>query len=88
MSAPSQFERVFGLRNALILRQGLELGVRWETNQDRERQDDADSADERSEEDAMMIPIDPTDPERSERVRAALANERRLRVDLQAAGLI
>jgi hypothetical protein len=94
----SQFERAFGFRgisHSDLFRQGLGfMGARelQERNQERgneeDAEDDPDGRVSRDDEETPMIPVDPNHPDHEQLLRQAYANERRLRRDLRAAGLI
>jgi len=91
----SQFERTFGLRGISrtdLFRQGFGFGRRSQENQESDEavlaeEGQADVIFEPDERD-LMIPIDPSNPDRERLIEEALRNERRLHNDLRAAGLL
>jgi len=91
----SQFESSFGLRGmsrAELFRQGFGFGDTRnrgddETTREAVRAEEGESRHNAGETDPM-IPLDPSDPERSRLIIQAFANEQRLRRDLREAGLI
>jgi len=91
----SQFESSFGLRGISrtdLFRQGFGFGATRnreddETTREAVRAEEGESGHNARETDPM-IPLDPSDPERSRLIIQAFANEQRLRRDLREAGLL
>jgi hypothetical protein len=77
----SSFDNLFGMRTALVLRQGLGFG--WDLRES----DSTPGSDEHPLEDRLDSG-DMRDSPTGSNFREALANELRLRADLRAAGLI
>jgi len=94
----SQFESSFGLRGmsrADLFRQGFGFGAtRHRENDEATREvvraeEGESNAHEHSTRDTEpMIPLDPSNPERSRATIRAFANEQRLQQDLREAGLL
>lgn len=90
----SQFESSLGLRGMSrteLFRQGFGFGTRNreddEVTREVIRAEEGESG-HSARETEPMIPLDPSDPERSRLIIQAFANEQRLRRDLREAGLI
>ncbi|KAI0774324.1 hypothetical protein C8Q74DRAFT_1218139 [Fomes fomentarius] len=79
-------ERVFGLQglaDGSLLRQGL--GFPGALHHEMDHSDEEDATPPRN---AYVIPLDPADPARNERLARAYADEARLHQDLRSAGLL
>lgn len=91
----SSFESSFSLRGmsrAELFRQGFGFGTA-RNREDDEATREAVRAEEGGHEHSIretdaMIPLDPSDPERSRAIIRAFANEQRLQRDLREAGLL
>ena len=78
-------ERVFGLQgltDGSLLRQGLGFPGAMHHEMEVEEEEEAPPRN------AYILPLDPADPERNERIARAYADEARLHQDLRSAGLL
>ncbi len=81
-------ERVFGLQglaDGSLLRQGLGFPGAVHHEVEVDHSDEEDATPPRN---AYVIPLDPADPARNERLARAYADEARLHQDLRSAGLL
>ncbi|OSD04301.1 hypothetical protein PYCCODRAFT_1433689 [Trametes coccinea BRFM310] len=84
-------ERAFGLQglaNGSLLRAGLGFPGAEHREAHGGGGEGSDDEDERPARNAYVLPLDPSDPERNERIARAYADEARLHQDLRSAGLL
>jgi hypothetical protein len=95
----SRLEHTFGLRGTAqldLFRNGFGFGPHENNNLEdqqaarlaRAEEGNVHEGDRDALETDRMIPVDPIDPQRSQRMMEALVNDRRLQADLRSAGLL